>query len=222
MKIPFLNKLLKRKDPSGFQIGEEGGINVRDIIAPPSIEVTHNYVKMGERFAKTFFIFSYPRYLSTGWFSPIINMGIPVDISLFLHPIETGLVLKQLRRRVTEAQAELSEREEKGLIRDPSLETAYQDLEQLRDKLTTAQERMFQLGIYITVYTENEKQLREAESNLRSILESRLVYVKPSLYQQEKGFNSSAPYGTDLLSVHTPMNTSDIISTDGRRTYWSK
>jgi conjugal transfer ATP-binding protein TraC len=212
MKIPFLNKLLKRKDPSGFQIGEEGGINVRDIIAPPSIEVTHNYVKMGERFAKTFFIFSYPRYLSTGWFSPIINMGIPVDISLFLHPIETGLVLKQLRRRVTEAQAELSEREEKGLIRDPSLETAYQDLEQLRDKLTTAQERMFQLGIYITVYTENEKQLREAESNLRSILESRLVYVKPSLYQQEKGFNSSAPYGTDLLSVHTPMNTSPLSS----------
>lgn len=212
MKIPFLSKLLKRKDPSEFQIGKGGGINVRDIIAPPSIEVGQDHIKIGERFSKTFFIFSYPRYLSTGWFSPIINMGIPVDISLFLHPIETGMVLKQLRRRVTEAQAELAEREEKGLIRDPSLETAYRDLEQLRDKLTTAQERMFQLGVYITVYTENKKQLREVESNLRSILESRLVYVKPSLYQQDKGFNSSAPYGMDLLSVHTPMNTSPLSS----------
>jgi type IV secretory pathway VirB4 component len=211
MKIPFLNKLFKKKDDFS-QLGEGGGISVKDIIAPSSIEVKNNYLRMGERFAKTFFIFSYPRYLNTGWFSPIINMGIPVDISLFLHPVETSLVLKQLRRRVTEAQAEIAEREEKGLIRDPSLETAYQDLEQLRDKLTTAQERMFQLGVYITVYTENEKQLREVESNLRSILESRLVYVKPSLYQQDKGFNSSAPYGMDLLNVHTPMNTSPLSS----------
>jgi len=212
MKIPFLNKLIKGKKKPIPEINIGRRIGVKDIIAPPSIEVKPNYVRIGEKFAKTFFIFSYPRYLNTGWFSPIINMGVPLDISLFLHPVETNLILKQLRRRVTEAQAELAEREQKGLIRDPSLETAYRDLEQLRDKLTTAQERMFQLGVYITVYTKDEKELREIESDLRSILESRLVYIKPSLYQQDKGFNSTAPYGMDLLNVHTPMNTSPLSS----------
>lgn len=211
MKIPFLNKFKKRKN-LGSQIGEGRGIGIKDIIAPPSVKVNPDCVEIGERFAKTFFIFSYPRYLSTGWFSSVVNMDIPIDISLFFHPIETNLILKQLRRRVTEAEAELAEREEKGLIRDPSLETAYRDLEQLRNKLTTAQERMFQLGVYITVYTEDKQKLREVESNLRSILESRMIYIKPSLYQQSEGFNSTAPYGLDLLDVHTPMNTSPLSS----------
>ncbi len=194
------------------EVYKETMIKVQDIIAPSSIEVSQNYIKIGERFAKTFFIFSYPRYLSTGWFSPVINLGVPMDISLFLHPIETGLILRQLRRRVTEAQAEIMEREEKGLVRDPTLETAYRDLEQLRDKLITAQERMFQFGIYITVYAKSEEELREIEANLRSILESRLVYIKPALYQQNSGFNSSAPYGLDKLAIHTAMNTTPLSS----------
>ncbi len=207
MKIPFLKK--KKTIPQVFR---EKEIGVGDIIAPPSIEIGSNHLKLGERLAKTFFIFSYPRYLSTGWFSPVVNLDFPIDISLFLHPIETGTILKQLRKRVTEVQAEIMEREEKGLVRDPEVETAYQDLEQLRDNLTTAQERMFQLGVYITVYAKNEEELREMENELRSILESKLVYIKPALYQQRAGFNSCAPYGSDQLGIYTAMNTAPLSS----------
>ncbi len=148
-------------------------VKITDIIAPAAIEISNNYIKLGERLAKTFFAFSYPRYLSTAWLSPIINSDIPMDISFFIHPVETGMILRQLMKRVTEVQSEIMEREEKGLVRDPVLETAYRDLESLRDKLQTAQERMFQFGLYFTVYTDNEKELRDIETNLRSILESR-------------------------------------------------
>ena len=194
------------------EIYKEETIDIKDIISPASIEVNSNFIKIGERLAKTFFIFSYPRYLSTGWFSPVVNLDVPMDISLFLYPIETGLILKQLRKRVTEVQAEIMEREEKGLIRDPALETAYRDLEQLRDRLITAQERMFQLGLYITVYAETQEELRSIETNLRSVLESRLIYIKPALYQQRLGFNSCAPYGLDQLQVYTAMNTAPLSS----------
>ena len=194
------------------EIYKEETIGIKDIISPASIEVNSNFIKIGERLAKTFFIFSYPRYLSTGWFSPVVNLDIPMDISLFLHPVETGLILKQLRKRVTEVQAEIMEREEKGLVRDPALETAYRDLEQLRDRLITAQERMFQLGVYLTVYYETQEELRNIEANLRSVLESRLVYIKPALYQQRLGFNSCAPYGLDQLQVYTAMNTAPLSS----------
>ena len=187
-------------------------IRAADIIAPPSIEINQNYLKIGERLAKSFFIFSYPRYLSTGWFAPVINLDAPMNISMFLHPIESGRVLKQLRKRTTEVQAELMEREEKGLIRDPSLETAYQDIEALRDRLQTAQERMFKFGLYLTIYGDTEKELREIETSLRSILESRLIYIKPSLYQQKAGFISCSPYGLDQLQVHTGMNTGPLSS----------
>ncbi len=214
MKIPFLKKKktyqLVKEDTS--KIFEKKAMELNDIIAPSSITVSSDNLKLGEKFAKSFFIFSYPRYLSTGWFSPIINLDDPMDISIFVHPIETGMILKQLRRRVTEVQAEISERQEKGLIRDPTLQISYRDLETLRDKLQTAQERMFKLGIYLTVYGKSEEELKNIENTLRSMLESRLIYIKPALYQQREGFNSCAPYGLDQLQVHTPMNTGPLSS----------
>lgn len=183
-----------------------------DIIAPASIEVGQNYIQMEEKMAKTYFVFSYPRYLTTGWLSPIINMDIPFDISFFFHPIETGSILKQLRKSVTEVQAEIIEREEKGLIRDPALETAYQDLEDLRSRLQTAQEKMFKFGLYITVYADNAKELETIETTLRSILEARLIYIKPALYQQKEGLISSFPYGSDMLQIHNTLNTTPLSS----------
>ena len=207
MRFPFL----KKEEPE--KIFETPTIGVRDFIAPASVTLSSDYLKLGKRFAKSFFIFSYPRYLSTGWFSPIINLDVPLDIGFHVHPIETGQVLKQLRKKVTEITAEIIEREEKGLIRDPALEIAYRDLETLRDKLQTAQERMFKFGLYLTVYGNSEKELKDIEVTLRSILESRLIYIKPALYQQREGFNSSSPYGLDQLMVHTPMNTGPLSST---------
>ena len=206
--IPFF----KKKTEIPEKIFETGAIEAKDIIAPSSIVLSPDYLKLGKKFTKSFFIFSYPRYLTTAWFSPVINLDTPMDIGFHIHPVETGLILKQLRKKVTEVQAELAEREEKGLIRDPALETAFQDIETLRDRLQTAQERMFKLGLYLTIYGDSTKELKETETTLRSILESRLIYIKPALYQQRDGFHASSPSGLDQLQVHTPMNTEPLSS----------
>ena len=209
MKIP----IFKKKRPEiPEKIFETEVIKATDIIAPSSIESKPNYLKLGERYVKSFFIFSYPRYLSAAWLASIINLDVPLDISFFIDPIETGKILKQLVKKVTEVQAEITEREEKGLIREPALEIAFQDLETLRDRLQTAQERMFKLGLYLTVYADNEQQLREIETSLRSILESRLIYIKPALYQQKEGFLTTSPFGLDKIQVYTSMNTEPLAS----------
>jgi type IV secretory pathway VirB4 component len=209
MKLPFFGKQ-ERELPE--KIFEAEALDVKDFIAPSSIEIQQTYFKIGEKLGKSFFIFSYPRYLTTGWFAPIVNLEVPMDISFFVHPIDTTLVMKQLRKKVTEVQSELMEKEGKGLVRDPVLETAFQDLEALRDGLQTAQERMFRFGLYLTVYADTDKQLRDIELTLRSILEGRLIFIKPAFFQQKEGFISSSPYGLDLLQVHTPMNTSPLSS----------
>jgi len=208
MNFPFLKK--ERQLPE--KIFEAESLDVRDFIAPASIQIQQGFLKVGEKLAKSFFIFSYPRYLSTNWFSPVINLDTPMDIAFFIHPIDTGLVLKQLRKKVTEVQSELIEKQQKGLIRDPVLETAFQDMEALRDGLQTAQEKVFGFGLYITVYADTNKQLRDLELTLRSLLEGKLIFIKPALFQQKEGFVSSCPYGMDLLQVHTPMNTSPLSS----------
>ncbi|MEK9135130.1 MAG: DUF87 domain-containing protein, partial [Patescibacteria group bacterium] len=210
MKIPFL-KIRQKEEPK--KIFETPPVNIKDLIAPSSIILAADHIKLGERLVRSFFIFSYPRYLSTAWFSPIINLDIPMDIGFHIHPIDTSQILKQLRTKVTQVQAEIMEKEAKGLIRDPALETAYQDIESLRDSLMTAQEKMFKFGLYLTAYAVTEKELKDVETTLRSILESRLIYIKPALYQQREGFNSCLPYGLDQLQVHTSMNTEPLSST---------
>ena len=191
---------------------ERDTLTAKDIIAPATVKVDSEYLDMAGRFAVSMFIFSYPRYLTSAWLAPVINMGVPMDIALFCHPIDTSLVLKQLRRKVTEVQSELMERSEKGLVRDPSLETAFGDLESLRDALQTAQERMFKVGVYLNIYGETQEELLRIKTELRSILESRLIYLKPALYRQREGFNSTLPYGKDILQSHTTMNTGPLSS----------
>jgi len=210
----FIDKITKKKIGKKIMAEtlEAEVLNIKDIIAPPFIEITQNYVKVGDKIAKSFFIFSYPQYLSSAWLFPIINLNIAMDISFFIHPVETGETLKKLRRKVTEVQADLAAKHEKGLVRDPALEIGYRDLEELRDKLLSAQERMFKLGVYITVYGDTNEDIQKIEMKLRSILEAKLVYIKPAIFQQREGFISTSPYGLDLLQTHTPMNTAPISS----------
>ncbi len=189
-----------------------GGGDLPNIIAPAGLEVNTNYVKVGDYYAKTFFVFTYPRYLSSGWFSQIINLPVMMDMSIFIHPMDTALALKNLRKKVAQIESEISEKQEKGIVRDPILETAYQDVENLRDTLQQAREKLFEIGVYFTIYGASLEELRKLEDEVVNLMESRLVYVKPALFRQEEGFNSILPIASDKLLVHTPLNTGPASS----------
>lgn len=211
MKIPFFTK--KEDQIPEVAPSTANALTIKDIIAPPYVGVTENYLKLEEKVAKSFFIFSYPRYLDTGWLSPVINLNVPLDISFFIYPVNNALILKKLRKNITQLSSELLERQEKGLIRDPALEAGYRDIESLRDKIITAQEKMFRFGLYLTVYEETEEKAKKIETSLRSIFESRLIYIKPSLFKQREGFISTSPYGLDLVNINIPINTEPLSTT---------
>ncbi|TSC52760.1 MAG: Type IV secretory pathway VirB4 components-like protein [Parcubacteria group bacterium LiPW_41] len=184
-----------------------------NVIAPSGLEVSANYIKLGDYFVKTLFIYTYPRYVSSGWFSPVINMAEMMDISVFVHPMDTAYALKDLKKKVANIEAELWDKQDKGLVRDPMLETAYEDVEQLRDSLLQAREKLFRVGVYITLYAHTLDELRKLEEKIESTLESKLVYIKPALFKQLEGFNSSAlPINTDSLEITTPLNSSPASS----------
>lgn len=194
------------------EIFEANTLDLRDIIAPSALKVSPKDLSLGEKVVRTFFVISYPRFLGESWFAPIINLDRVFDVSLFVHPIETSKILKQFQKKVAEVQSQINERESKGLVRDPMLDVAYQDLENLRDNLQQAQEKLFDVGLYISIYADNELELDKVESEIKSILESKLVYVKPALFQQEQGFRSVVPLGTDQLDVHSKLNSSPLSS----------
>ncbi len=201
---------MKIKIPQTYKASAEE--DIPNIIAPAGLEVSSNYLKIGDYFAKTIFIFTYPRFISSGWFSSIINLAHMMDISIFTHPMDTALALKNLKKKVTQLEVELNEKEEKGMVRDPILETAYQDVENLRDTLQQAQERLFKVGVYITFYGQNLEELNKLENLIQNTLESKLVYIKPALFRQIEGFNSVLPLNQDQLQIHTSLNSGPASS----------
>ncbi len=211
--IDIFKKQQDKKNKIDELVGkEEGGLMIKDIIAPSALKINSREINLGTKIMRTFFVISYPRFLNEGWFSPIINLEGVYDVSLFIHPVETEHILRKFQKKVAEIQSQINEREEKGQVRSPQLETAYHDLEDLRDRLQQAQERLFSVGLYVSIYGNNEIELNRAESEIRSIFESRLVYLKPALFQQEEGLRSIFPVGTDLLEVHSKLNSEPLSS----------
>ena len=194
------------------EIYDSGTLELKDIIAPSALEVTPKEINLGEKVLRSFFVISYPRYLSENWFGPIINLDKIFDIAIFIQPIETAQVLRTFQKKVAEVQSQINTREAKGLVRNPMLDTAYQDLENLRDELQQAQERLFDVGLYITIYGDSSSELDKIESEVKSILEAKLVYVKPALFQQEQAFKTTIPLGTDGLQVYSKLNSSPLSS----------
>jgi len=211
MELPFLKK--KEEIPGIPVLKPKTGASVKDIIAPSALEVSSDNLRLAKRYCRTIFAFTYPRYLNTSWFSPVINLDRHFDISMYINPIDTSVALKNLRKKVAQVESALVIKEEKGQVRDPILETAYKDLENLRDQLQTAQEKLFQYALYITIYEDEVAELDKTENQIRNMLESRLVYAKTAMYQQEEGFNSTLPLGTDRLQVLNTMNSAPLSTT---------
>ena len=193
-------------------IYEAAKLDFADIIAPSALKITPREMNLGDKLVRTFYVISYPRFLNDSWFAPIINLDKMFDVSIFVHPIDTAVILRKFQKKVAEVQSQIMTREEKGMVRDPVLDTAYRDIEELRDKLQQAQERVFEVGLYISIYGNDQEELDKAESEIRSILDAKLVYIKPALFQQEQGFKSVIPTGKDLLSVSSKLNSSPLSS----------
>lgn len=190
----------------------KGAISIKDYISPAAVEIKSRYIKLGTQFVTTVFVITYPRYISVGWFRPLINLNTTLDISMFFYSVESSVILKQLRDKVGVLEAQLSADHEKGAPRDPLRETALRDIEQLRDNLTQGVEKFFQFGLYVTLYTNTEEELIKNVALLESLFGSRLVFIKQALYQAEQGFISTLPLGVDELQILSNMNSSPIAS----------
>ncbi|OGH64099.1 MAG: conjugal transfer protein TraC [Candidatus Magasanikbacteria bacterium RIFCSPHIGHO2_01_FULL_41_23] len=194
------------------RVYREGTVAIRDLVAPSALSVQSNFVQLGTTFLRTIFVITYPRYMSVGWSSPILNLNLTMDLAMFFYPVNSEIILKQLKKKVGALEAQLSGDAEKGAARDPLRETALRDIEQLRDDLTQGVEHFFQFAFYVTLYSQDKKELDKVTEDIQNIFGSKLIYSKNVLYQAEQGFTSTLPLGIDELTISFNMNSSPIAA----------
>ncbi len=189
-----------------------GIVTIKDLIAPASMKVTPTHLELGGKYLRTIFVMTYPRFITVGWFAPIINMNAMFDVAMFFYPVEASIILKQLKNKAGNIEAQIIADAEKGAARDPMRETALRDIEALRDALTQGVEKFFQFALYVTVYEDDIPTLDRQCRTIENLLGARLVYSKNVFYQAEQGFNSTLPLCNDELIVSFNMNSTPISS----------
>ena len=212
-----LNKNKKQENESEILQSEalyqRGVATIKDLIAPAAMKFSANNLQIGETVARTVFVVAYPRYLHTNWFAPIINIDFSMDTSMFIHPISTSEILKNLKKSSTQVQSQIHMEEAAGKIRDPILETAIQDIEDLRDKLQQGTEKFFRFGLYMTLYGDNLEEVEKINRQIEAVLEAQMVYIKPAVLKVEQGFMSTLPLANDELDVANNLNTAPLATT---------
>src|SRR5581483_10637902 len=189
---------------------QKGVTALRDFIAPSSLVFENGLFHLGTRYARTYYVYGYPRQVYTGWLSSMVNLDEVIDLSIYVYPVESQVVLENLRKKVTQLEAGIQIDAEKGRVRDPGKQAAIQDAEEMRDKLQVGEERFFRFGLYFTLYANSTDELEFVSHKVESILGQQLVYSKPATSQQEQGFNSTVPQFTDQLQIRRNMNTGAI------------
>ena len=189
---------------------EAGITTLRDLISPSSLEFQSDHFRIGTKYGRTIYIYGYPRSLYTGWLSSIINIDEVLDISMYIYPADTAVIMKNLTKKVTQLEATMDINSEKGKVRDPELEAAISDAEELRDQLQVGAERFFRYALYITVYADSLDELQFVQHKIENIFGQQMVFTKVASSQQEQGMNSTMPQCTDQLQIRRNMNTGAI------------
>ena len=188
----------------------KGVSTLRDLIAPSSIEIHSSYFRLGTKYGRTLYVYGYPRQIYTGWLSSLINIDEVLDVSMYIYPVDSQVVLTNLRKKVTQLEASTSINNEKGKTRDPALEAAINDAEELRDQLQVGAERFFRFGLYVTLYADSMDELNFVQHKIETLFGQQLVFSKVASSQQEQGLNSTIPQMSDQLQIRRNMNTGAI------------
>jgi len=191
----------------------EGVVDVKDIIAPPAIQIDFNQLQIGNRYFRTFFATGFPRWVGANWLSPLINFDKPMTISTFYYPTDSSMVLQRLKRKIAEFQATMNLDLEAGKLPDPNIKVALRDAEELQDQIASGNEKFFHFALYITVRATNLKELEEISRNVESTLSALGVILKVASLQQEQGFVSTLPLGIDKIYLTRNMDSTSLATT---------
>lgn len=221
INLPFLNKKKDETDQSSQEEQQlekikefsRGLVTIQDIIAPEAIEVDFTYQKINSSYSRTLFVAGYPRTVPANWLSPLINFPHQINISMFIFPMDSAEILDNLKRKITEMEAEIQSDIRAGKISNINTEIKLNDARAIREQLAAGAERFFQFGLYITIKADSVKELNRVTKNIQSALGSLLIVSKKSTLQMDEGFKTTIPMGVDLLDVTRNMDTTSLATT---------
>jgi|GEM_PF-122716 len=190
-----------------------GLVSTKDVIAPGSIEIDFDFIRIDNKYYRTLFVASYPRFVGINWLSPLINFDASLNISMYIYPTDGKEILDDLRRKITEMEAELSTDIQRGRIVNPATQAKLEDALNLQADLVKGEERFFQFGLYVTISANSIEELNRINKNLEAALGALMIISKKATLQMEEGLVTNLPMCNDKLNITRNMDTTSLATT---------
>lgn len=183
------------------------------LIGPDAIQVLPRCVQMGDVWCQTLAVTGYPREVVAGWLQPLLAYPGAADVALHVEPVPAVVASQHLRRQLArlESSRRLDARHSK--LPDPALEAAVSDVTDLSARLARSEDKLFRVGLYVTVRAASEEALDAEVERLRSLLASLLLDVRPVTFRALEGFVTTLPLGTDCVNLRRIFDTSALATT---------
>ena len=195
------------------QVDEEYTANIADFkshIAPSYWEYKSNWMNISGILWKTYYTQRYPTYIDALWTRDLMSMNAKWDMSFFIYPEDDAAMQAMLKRKSTQLKAELNEAMSKWITTDKDVEQQYRDVELIREKLSTREERYFELSNYFTIYDTDEKRLQEDWKKFEQKISGYGISVKTANHRMDEWMTSTLPICVDDLWIGRSAVTSSL------------
>ena len=195
------------------QVDEEYTSNMADFkshIAPSYWEYKSNLMNISGIVWKTYYAQRYPTYIDALWTRDLMTMHAKRDMSFFIYPEDDASMQAMLKRKSTQLKAELNEAISKWITTDKEVEQQYRDVELIREKLSTREERYFELSNYFTIYNTDDNVLREDGKKFEQKMSWYGISVKNATHRMDEWMTSTLPLCIDDLWISRSAVTSSL------------
>jgi conjugal transfer ATP-binding protein TraC len=196
-------------DEERFTLGTR---SLADLIAPAAVEIERSHLRLDAQYARTLAVVGYPRTVSPGWLGPLIDFEEPLEISLHVHPLDTGQMVTALSHKMVQLHSSRLLAARGGRLADPEREVAYEDAERLRDALQRGEEKVFSVSLYILLRANSLDALDNLTRRVEITLDAMLAQSRVTILEQDSGFHACLPEGQDPLRVYRNLDTSSLAT----------
>ncbi len=184
-----------------------------DLLAPAAVEIARDHVRLEYQYARVLVVVGYPRTVTPGWLTPLLEFDHPIEVSFHVHPLETASIVKLLSHKLVQLQSSRLVDARSGRLADPEREVAFEDAERLRDALQRGEERVFSVSLYILLRAPSLRLLENLTRRVETTLDGMLAHSRVAILEQDRAFRACLPAGRDELLTYRNLDTSSLATT---------
>lgn len=167
--------------------------NIKDELSPSYIDLSNpKYIEIEDKYCSSILLVDYYREQNDLIFKSLIDANININMSIFYEITDSNKIIKDLTYNIGNVSVDL-ENSNKNRQDIDIVEFTYDDAKYIRKQLQLENENFYYLYTYITVYSDNLKELKNNIEKIEGILQSKGIKTKKAYFRQEQAYISTLP-----------------------------